>query len=366
MNEDEKVKKVFGHLTSEVHSDLCASCGACVASCPVDSLSLENGRPSLKGRCTACGLCYDVCPQTVSDEEVMEEVFGEVSSSEIGPYQEAYSGKTTSSSIEVAAQDGGIVTSLLVSLLDEGFIDGAVVVGRDSEWRPQLKVAISEEDLIESAGTKYTPNPLLVALQEGVDFYDLDRMAVVATPCQVKAIRNMSTGKRAVRKITDNIELVIGLFCSKCFTYPGFFEKVLVDQLDMDLSNVGKFDVKEGKFIIYQKGKRKEELDLDSLDQFVFHPCKICQDFSAELADISVGSVGSPKGQSTVIVRTDVGDEAFKQGLRSGIFEVESLDNVDPGMDLVKKVSSQKKERASKEIENYKEKEKSLPPRLEE
>lgn len=364
MVEESGVKKVFGHLTSEVHSDLCANCGACLASCPVDSLDLEGGRPSLTGRCTACGLCYAQCPQVVTDEEVMERVFGEVSSSKIGPYKDAYFGRTNSSPIEVVAQDGGIVTSLLDSLLEAGFIDGAAVMDRDSEWRPEPRVAISREDLIECAGTKYTPGPILRATREAVELYSLENLALVGTPCQVKALRNMASGDYAVRRITDNVKLIIGLFCTKCFDYEDFFEEVLEDQLDIDLSDVAKFDVKDERFIIYQKNKSKRELALDSLDQFTFHPCKLCSDFSAELADISVGGVGSPEGYSTVIVRTEVGEKAFKQGLRSGAYEAKDLEDADPGLDLVEKLSTQKKENAEKMASIYRRKGKPLPPRL--
>lgn len=166
MVEEKVVKKVFGHLTGEVHSDLCENCGACVVSCPTNSLELENERPSLKGPCIACGLCYAQCPQVVSDDEVEKRVFGELSSSEIGPYREAYYGQTNSPDIKMVAQNGGIVTGLLASLLEVGFIDGAVVMDRDSKWRPQPRVAVTREQLIESSGTKYTPGPILTAVSQ--------------------------------------------------------------------------------------------------------------------------------------------------------------------------------------------------------
>ncbi|MFQ6118857.1 MAG: Coenzyme F420 hydrogenase/dehydrogenase, beta subunit C-terminal domain, partial [Methanosarcinales archaeon] len=37
--------------------------------------------------------------------------------------------------------------------------------------------------------------------------------------------------------------------------------------------------------------------------------CKVCQDFSAVESDVSVGSVGSKEGFSSVIVRKEVGKE---------------------------------------------------------
>ena len=37
------------------------------------------------------------------------------------------------------------------------------------------------------------------------------------------------------------------------------------------------------------------------------HGCNFCDDFTNKFADISVGSVGTPDGYSTVIVRSEVG-----------------------------------------------------------
>jgi len=39
--------------------------------------------------------------------------------------------------------------------------------------------------------------------------------------------------------------------------------------------------------------------------------CLACDDYSAELADISVGSEGSKEGVSSVIIRTGKGEEVF-------------------------------------------------------
>lgn len=358
--------KIFAHLKKELDYDFCLSCGSCVASCPLDSIELDDDGPALKGRCTSCGLCYDQCPQFVSNRELAKELFGKSPEPEgIGIYERAYSARTNVSEIQSNCQDGGIVTSLLVSLLEMGYIDGAVVMGTSEEpWSPEPKVAKSSEELIKCAGTKYSPGPMLMGAEDAVDLHYLEQMALVGTPCQVKAFRRMEFGDRAAWGISSRVKLTLGLFCMENFPYKNI-EKLVKKEFDVELSEISKFDIDSGNFIVYCDGKPKDEVDVKSLDRYVFTPCKVCGDFTSELADISIGSNGSPSGYSTVILRTLVGVQAFEQAAQSESFEAKPLEDVKPGMSLVERVSLSKKRGAEKEIRRRVEKGESLPPRLE-
>ena len=41
----------------------CTGCGLCVKHCPMNNLSLENGRAVAHGNCTECYRCINLCPQ---------------------------------------------------------------------------------------------------------------------------------------------------------------------------------------------------------------------------------------------------------------------------------------------------------------
>ena len=69
--------------------------------------------------------------------------------------------------------------------------------------------------------------------------------------------------------------------------------------------------------------------------------CSVCKDFSAELADISVGSVGSAAGYSTVLVRSGIGEELIKLGFDRGYLEK----GEDAKLGGVKKLSEKKPSR---------------------
>jgi len=44
-------------------SDVCISCGACAADCPVESITEGSSQYEIDGdKCIDCGTCAEVCP----------------------------------------------------------------------------------------------------------------------------------------------------------------------------------------------------------------------------------------------------------------------------------------------------------------
>jgi hypothetical protein len=79
-------------------------------------------------------------------------------------------------------------------------------------------------------------------------------------------------------------------------------------------SEIQTMQIKKGKLEYRKSDGSTSELDLEdlSLNLTVNNYCKICQDFTASLADVSVGSVGSKPLYNTVIVRTSTGKRLFE------------------------------------------------------
>jgi len=48
--------------TKYLSTDKCISCGKCVKVCPLQNITLEDGRPKWHGHCTMCMACYHHCP----------------------------------------------------------------------------------------------------------------------------------------------------------------------------------------------------------------------------------------------------------------------------------------------------------------
>ena len=135
----------------------------------------------------------------------------------LGTYKEALSARSTESKITDVSQDGGIVSALLCYALDEGILEGAVVAGTpDDDWRPVPTVVTSSDEVIAAAGTKYSMSPTLSALKEATRQYGLEKVGVVATPCQVQGLRKAQAYPLA-RFVTDKIKLIIGIYCMENF-----------------------------------------------------------------------------------------------------------------------------------------------------
>ena len=46
-----------------VISEKCIKCGACIAACPVEAISMKDGKVVIdQEKCISCGSCFAVCP----------------------------------------------------------------------------------------------------------------------------------------------------------------------------------------------------------------------------------------------------------------------------------------------------------------
>ena len=347
--------KIFGHLMAEViRKDRCVTCGTCVALCPVGAIAIEDGPPKLVGQCIACGMCYANCPRAVFDTGEMEtQIFGRARSDEeadLGVHSAIYAVRAKDPDVLETCQDGGAVSALLTQFLsDVG--DGAVVAGLDEKkvWAARPVVASSKEEMLEAAGTKYTPSPTLVGVTSAALEYGKKKLAVVGTPCQMRGLRMLESGQFSNKKIADAVDLRIGLFCMETFDYNSFME--YLEKEGVDASKVDKFEIKSGRFIAHEGDKEVHKVKLSKVKALVRGCCHSCDDFASEFADISVGNVGSPDGWSTVVVRTKRGEEALMAAERSGLVEIKPVEEGKAGTGIINKLAQMKKAAAKKQQE---------------
>jgi len=351
--------KLFSNLMVDViNPGFCIRCGACVASCPVKVISLKN-LPELTGTCINCGICYGSCPEVVRPEVYQRAVFGAPArDQDLGTFIRAVSACSSDPSVKSCAQDGGAVTSLLTSLLESNHIDGTVLVcSGEKLWSPKIKVITDPKEVRRCSGSKYSHAPIFLGLRDAVDLYRRDRLALVGTPCQILALRRMLLSEPANRHLVEAIRLTIGLFCWGVFDYEKFFVNH-INKLHMSLSEITKFDIKEGNMLLHTK-EGSVAIPLDSIKEHLDLPCSLCSDFTAELADISFGTEGSPDGQTTILIRTKAGEEAFDIAAKSGRIVWSELG--EQGIAEIKKAAASKRKRAEETVDAMKKVKRALP-----
>lgn len=296
---------------------ICAGCGACVAVCPADALCFDEPGGALKprniGYCKQqndevdCGACYDACPR-------VEHITGGV----LGTFLQIVSAKTT---LDIPRkQTGGAVTAILATAMREGLIDAVVTVTED-RWtlKPASVVLTSAEELIVHAGSRYNWwVPLVAALKTAVIERKFKKIAVIGVPCVVQAVNRIrNSDNDLLRPFGKRIRLVIGLFCTETFDYRMLMEEVLQKQHNIRTWNIDHIDVR-GKLEITSRDGTSTTLPLDALEEAVRPGCHHCVDFTALFSDISAGAVGSEKGHTTLIVRTDAGAMFLREAIAHG------------------------------------------------
>ncbi len=332
-------------MTEVVKSERCTLCGTCHAICPVRVIGIDE-KPKLVGRCVFCDLCYAFCPMVddafkASEYQLLNPVF---KNEYIGSYTSVYSTRSKLKEVLAVAQDGGFVTSLLIYLIEKRIVDGAIVTVVDEEWRPRPIVATTRKEVVEGAGSSYVVSPNLKILHEAVVEKRLKKLAVVGTPCQINAIRKLQLHPQ-ISGLGKAIYLTIGLFCTESFDYDVLRRRIEQDKVN--LMEVKKFAIIKGKFLATAKdGRNLMDVPIKVLKDVARRSCQVCGDFTAEYADISVGSVGSPDGWSTVIIRSEKGSDIFSKLVKGRRIEAVPLEQVKSAI----KLSMKKRESAKTQL----------------
>jgi coenzyme F420-reducing hydrogenase beta subunit len=202
-------------------------------------------------------------------------------------------------------QDGGVVTALLVKGFEEHLFDVAIVVYPGDCYSAKVVVATNSEEAVAAGGTRYLRVNVTKKLRELIS-QGKKRVAIVCTPCEAKATRKVQQSLTSEYEIT-----VIGLFCLGAFNKKKLKEEVCT-RLGIDIDKIEKTQIRHGKFIAFADEK-EYSCKVKDLDGATEKACLCCDDFTSRFADVSVGSVGSKPGFSSVIVRSKVGVELIKK-----------------------------------------------------
>lgn len=320
-----EASSIFAKLDTEViRAGLCTHCGTCVglARRQLDIHDTANGPlPVAKpgSRLDVSALAYDACPgRGLNYPQLYQFVFGQLPENWlIGVYQSLFVGYATHPEIRYQGASGGVITQVLLHLLQEGIIDGAVVVrqGQPEPWLAEPVIARTVEEIRAASQSVYVPVPVNTLLEQ-MEAFD-GHLAYVGLPDQVASLRRLQqTGHAGAQKV----KVVIGPYVGTIM-YFGAIESYLRSQGDHRVEDVARLRYREGEWpghlqIDLQSG---ESLSVSKFYYNYLIPFYITRstlqsvDFTNELTDISVGDAWHPRyeargeGFSLVVGRTETG-----------------------------------------------------------
>jgi len=241
----------------------------------------------------------------------------------IGPFKEIIIARSTDEMIKEKAQYGGSVTALLIYALEKGLIESAILTDRGNEISPTGTIARNRDDILSCAGSRYTASAGLAALNRAAKNNE-KKLGVVGLPCQMEVLAKTKRMEPDGKERSDLLSLKIGLFCTWALDYRK------IDTYLQDIwirGTIKKYDIPPPPSQLFHIRTEKglTELPLEDIRPFILKGCSLCQDMTAEWADLSVGTVEGMEGWNTVIVRNDLGSTLIDGAVKDNILEIDSL-----------------------------------------
>ncbi|MBW2021463.1 MAG: hypothetical protein DRH15_02950 [Deltaproteobacteria bacterium] len=332
------------NLVREVlEKGICVRCGACVGICPY--FQYHDGKVVVSDWCQASTWrCVQVCPRLPYDRASLYDYFYHVNdcTDAIGPHRQVVAARSGDKLVRSAAQYGGVVTALVIFAMEEGLVNSAVLTDRGGDLAPKGVLCSDREAVLGCAGSRYSASAALSELNLAIQAGN-DRLAFIGLPCQMEALGRLSLSEPDGQERAGHVELKIGLFCTWALDYRAL-RSYLKTKGIVEIPK--KYDIPPppSEVFIVETNNGRMEFPLSEVREIVQPGCSLCEDMTAEFADISVGTLEGDKQWNTVIVRTDKGMELFEKALRAGVLEQKEIPS--SNLEHLKEAASNKRKRA--------------------
>lgn len=235
----------------------------------------------------------------------------------LGTYDTCYLGYATDEQVRAGAASGGIVSALLIHLLENEIVQGAVISKveiENGEIQAHPFIARSRKEILQAQSSIYMEFPWLREARSLLKSAE-GKVAVVGLPCFIQALRRVEAKDP---KIAATVDVHIGLICGRSSSKNlllRFLESKGIREQD-----VADIRFREGHWrgqmhVWLQDGSEKyfsfSEFSLyRNLHFYCETKCLSCEDPLAEEADVVCGDVWlhelrkEPVKHSLVISRT--------------------------------------------------------------
>ena len=317
---------------------LCVGCGACQGICPQHAINLsnKNGFLSLSvnpKKCSGCGLCIKICPIY---HAALHETPAIGEKDIIGHYNKIYVGYALDEKVRWGGASGGVITVLLLKMLKEGLINGALVSRMKGPGVVEAYIARNVKEVLEAQGSIYFPT---YAAKQIRDIRANDgSYAIVGLPCQITAFKK---AERLFLDLSERVFIYLGLFCHHVneFWYLDYFIKKIAK---MKLEEVFEVSPRRGGwpgFVQIRSAREAKEIPffkfwgpLQLL--YLTSPigCLFCCDHTNVFSDLSFGDAWLPSlmkkdtlGSSLIIARTSKGSSLLKEAEDDGLISLREV-----------------------------------------
>ncbi len=253
----------------------------------------------------------------------------------LGTYKDRYVAMAADGVMRTAGASGGTAAALQIYALEKGLIDGVLGVGyrEDKPWVPVAVFSRTREEILATQGSKYTHCSVNDALRDLAK--QKLRVAVVGLPCHIQGVRKVQAYLERT-PLARSIAFTIGLFCAENRFTRGA-EHIITRRLGVPLEDVARISYREGAypgaFTVWDKEDQSYSIPYpDQLTFLWMHTrprCRICYDYAAEVADISLGEtqhLDKKMAHNAALVRTETGKEIFDGAVEEGYVVAQAVD----------------------------------------
>ena len=351
----------WAQLKAEViDTDLCTGCAGCVISCPHDVIGYDHNQGGYRpfhledelgpDDCVhgqkGCTTCTRACPRfRLWEHQANLHLFDRDRDADevAGIYSDIMLTRASDEMVNRVGQDGGLVSAILIWAMQHDYIDASLVSfmdGERGEWKARPGVASTVDQVLESAGSRYTYSANTLALDEALEA-GFERLALVGMSCQSSVPPVMWARKAG--KVSKPIVFNIGLLCSKTFD-DAIFEELFWAKYGLEKQKIVKMNIK-GVFQIWMEDGTYHGIPLKECHAWTRDGCNHCPDFAAEHADISCGGIGKNADWTLTIVRTDLGREIINRMIADGSIIAKPGDEDPDAIELMRKLAEKSRSR---------------------
>ena len=335
------------NISYTVRNDLCTGCGVCQDACPSHAISIqvEKGcfRPvvdeSLCKNRTGCHRCYDSCPGVgVNLKDMAKQAFpdeGMQYDKYVGSFLKCFTGHSNTHEIRFHSASGGMVSQMLVWLLEKHYIDGAFVTSfdKDAPLLVRSYLATTPEDILVARSSKYSPVTLDRAISE-IKKAPGSNYIIVGLPCHIEGFRKY---EQLDRRFKEKIAAYFAIYCSSGRSF--YLTEHVFRARHIDPSKLTYFAYRDkgclGKMVAKGEGIDHEERFQDFYQPlrsfFVPRRCCLCIDHYGELGDVCFGDIhidpyiADTIGVNSLVVRNKKCLDWLTQAKAEGVITLDEI-----------------------------------------